>query len=129
MNEKRFTLEIYLAADEGDPFYDNLPRVRQLRRHVAQLAMTKSVPLTLHDPIILPLLYGNNVYFWNHALAQAFLDGCDYLYQASDDNELHTSDYFAKLLQPFLVSLEYAKNMSEYAKNMKKIVLCRCVAK
>ena len=122
LNENRFTLEIYIAADEGDPYYDNLPRVRQLQRHVKQLATVKSVPLTLHDPIILPLLYGNNVYFWNHALAQAFLDGCDYLYQASDDNVLHTSDYFAKLLQPFLVSLKYAQNIT-------KFVLHRCVAK
>lgn len=29
----------------------------------------------------------------------AFIDGCDYLYQASDDNEIITKDFFAKAIE------------------------------
>jgi hypothetical protein len=97
-NEQRFHLELYAAIDEGDPLYDNRPRWEALRTMVARLMAPKQVPLTLHDPIVLPLLRGNNAYLWNHALAAAYIDGCDYLYQASDDNHLMTDDFFAHLL-------------------------------
>ena len=66
--ENRFKLVLYLGIDEGDPLFDNELRFEAVRQEIIKAA--GHVAITVKHPVVLPLLYGNNVFFWNHVLAQ-----------------------------------------------------------
>lgn len=60
-----------------------------------QTVLVILVLLTLHLMLLqmmrFPPVSGDNVYLWNHLFSQAYMDGCDYMFQLCDDISFGTA--------------------------------------
>jgi len=75
-------LSFYVGFDIGDPSYDDPHNMAKFLAAAKQV--TKDYPIDFQFTRI-PAVLGDVDYIWNTVLMQAYVDGCDYMYQLCDD--------------------------------------------
>jgi len=84
--QSSFWYTFYIGFDEFDPTFDS-DAYFEFKKEFARRTAGYAIDLHL---LRYPPVSGDNVYLWNHLMAQAYADGCDYFYQLCDDIQFYT---------------------------------------
>jgi hypothetical protein len=95
----RYAIEVHLGT-QVDPFFDDPAKVESLKELWNKMtsAVNISLPLKFYRiPLSQPFL--DITFKYNELIKYAYEDGCEYIYQWSDDHEMLTSGSLDTLVQ------------------------------
>lgn len=86
----KFWYSLYMGYDEGDVTFDSQEGMIAFRDEVSRRSAGYAFDLVT---VRFPPMAQDPVYIWNHLFRQAYLDGCEYLFQLVDDITLRTKGW------------------------------------